>query len=193
MSDIWIPDTKERILAVAERLFAERGYDGTGVQHLAEAAGITKPSLYHFFGSKEGLLEQIANTRYYSLEAILAEDSSSSSSLFDCLIDRAIRMLDWARDHEDLARLYLLMWFSPPGHPGHRAIVGMIDRVHGGAERLFRNLVDRYPRLNTHEALLAMEFLGLVHTTMGARLAGRLDVTPALVRKLIEHFHNGIA
>lgn len=45
----------ERILSTALDLFAIKGYDATAVREICEAAGITKPTLYHFFGSKDGV------------------------------------------------------------------------------------------------------------------------------------------
>jgi AcrR family transcriptional regulator len=44
------------ILEHATRLFAERGYDGTTLQDIAEAIGITRPGLYNYIKSKEELL-----------------------------------------------------------------------------------------------------------------------------------------
>lgn len=49
-------DTKERILEVAARLFAEQGYHATGVSKILRAGGVKSGSLYHFFSSKEDLL-----------------------------------------------------------------------------------------------------------------------------------------
>ncbi|MQY13232.1 HTH-type transcriptional repressor KstR2 [Streptomyces sp. RB5] len=49
----------ERLLAVATRLFADRGFDRTSVQEIVEAAGVTKGALYHYFGSKDDLLHEI--------------------------------------------------------------------------------------------------------------------------------------
>lgn len=46
------------ILHVAWRLFAERGYHDVSMEEIAERAGITKPLVYSYFGSKEGLFEQ---------------------------------------------------------------------------------------------------------------------------------------
>lgn len=48
-------ENRARILAEAGRLFRERGVAGTGVDALAEAAGLTHGSLYSQFGSKEQL------------------------------------------------------------------------------------------------------------------------------------------
>lgn len=46
----------DRLLAVAVEVFIERGYDGTSMEDLARAAGITKSSIYHHVESKEHLL-----------------------------------------------------------------------------------------------------------------------------------------
>ncbi len=40
---------------MAERVFAERGYHAASVEGIAEGAGITKPMVYAYFGSKDGL------------------------------------------------------------------------------------------------------------------------------------------
>jgi AcrR family transcriptional regulator len=53
------PDQKERIRRQAARLFAENGYNATGVQELSEAVGLGRGALYHHIGSKERLLFEV--------------------------------------------------------------------------------------------------------------------------------------
>src|SRR6202049_5221452 len=48
--------SRELVLAAAERLMAEHGYDAASVAALKEAAGIPMSSIYHYFGSKDGVL-----------------------------------------------------------------------------------------------------------------------------------------
>ncbi len=43
-------------MAVAEEIFAERGYLAASMDDIAEQCGVSKPMLYEYFGSKEGLL-----------------------------------------------------------------------------------------------------------------------------------------
>ncbi|WP_460351441.1 TetR/AcrR family transcriptional regulator [Actinoallomurus acanthiterrae] len=59
----------ERLLAMATRLFAENGYEGTSVQEIVAAAGVTKGAMYHYFAAKDDLLYEI----YHRLLALQTE------------------------------------------------------------------------------------------------------------------------
>src|SRR5437588_7813778 len=49
------PERERQMLQVAGRSFAARGFHAVSMDEIAEQAGISKPMLYHYFGSKEGL------------------------------------------------------------------------------------------------------------------------------------------
>jgi len=51
--------TRERVLDAAEALFAERGFAGTALRDVAQAAGLRIPSLYNHFSGKEALYEAV--------------------------------------------------------------------------------------------------------------------------------------
>lgn len=54
--------TKQRIIFAALDLFSEKGYDGVGVDQIADAVGIKGPSLYHHFKGKEEILQGLIDT-----------------------------------------------------------------------------------------------------------------------------------
>jgi len=62
--------TKQRLLAAATRLFAERGFDGAATRDIALAAETTLPSITHHFGSKAGLYQAMLDT----IEQAIAAD-----------------------------------------------------------------------------------------------------------------------
>ena len=64
-------DNRERILQCALELFYAKGYDAVGVQEIAQKAGITKPTLYYYFGSKYGLLETLLTKHFTVPTAML--------------------------------------------------------------------------------------------------------------------------
>jgi AcrR family transcriptional regulator len=73
-------DKQIEILNVAERLFAEEGFDGTSVRDIAKKANINVAMISYYFGSKEKLLEAVVihriGTMKLRLENLLQEDST---------------------------------------------------------------------------------------------------------------------
>ncbi|WP_395656383.1 TetR/AcrR family transcriptional regulator [Nocardioides sp.] len=53
---------RDELLAIAARLFAEKGFKNTTVRDIADAAGILSGSLYHHFDSKESMVDEILRT-----------------------------------------------------------------------------------------------------------------------------------
>ncbi len=66
-------DTRQRILDVAARLFATRGYAGTSIRDIADELGVTKAALYYHFESKEVLLQHIVEQAFTQVNAVLSE------------------------------------------------------------------------------------------------------------------------
>jgi len=82
-------DTRARILDTAAELFAEKGFHGTGVAEIGDAAGVQRGALYYHIGSKEELLWEIlgAYTRLMLAEAerVVATVDDPISTLRDLL------------------------------------------------------------------------------------------------------------
>ena len=57
-------DTRSEIMKSALSLFALKGFDAVSTAEIVQAAEITKPTMYYYFGSKEGLLTEILSTHY---------------------------------------------------------------------------------------------------------------------------------
>ncbi|WP_406138046.1 TetR/AcrR family transcriptional regulator [Streptomyces sp. NBC_01089] len=69
--------TPETLLTVAVRVFNERGYDGTSMEHLSRAAGISKSSIYHHVAGKEELLRRAVSRAIDGLFGVLDEPGAA--------------------------------------------------------------------------------------------------------------------
>lgn len=82
-------DTRQRLIDVALRLFAEKGYENVSMDELVRVARVTKGAFYHYFGSKEQCLAEIhrefVNYAYGRFRAI-----AISGDLPDVLLRRLI-------------------------------------------------------------------------------------------------------
>jgi AcrR family transcriptional regulator len=66
-------DQRQTILDRAAELFAHRGYPATSMNQVAEACGLSKPTLYHYFRDKYALLVSIAEGHVSRLDEVVAE------------------------------------------------------------------------------------------------------------------------
>jgi AcrR family transcriptional regulator len=85
MHDHPTPTRREELLAIAARLFAERGFKNTTVRDIADAAGILSGSLYHHFDSKESMVDELLDSFQRELweeyDAIEASDRTPREKL----------------------------------------------------------------------------------------------------------------
>jgi AcrR family transcriptional regulator len=83
------PDTRERILVVAERLFRELGYQKTTVGDIAKALHMSPANVYRFFDSKKAIHEGVCRTLMGEVEvaakAILAKPGPATPRLRELL------------------------------------------------------------------------------------------------------------
>ncbi len=85
MSETGTQGRRGELLAIAGRLFAERGFRNTTVRDIADAAGILSGSLYHHFDSKEAMVDELLDSFQQDLFAqydeIVARDAGPRTKL----------------------------------------------------------------------------------------------------------------
>ncbi len=59
--------TRERIVKAAERLFAERGYDGTSIRAIVAKARVNQAAINYHFDGKDGLYREVLRTAFRAL------------------------------------------------------------------------------------------------------------------------------
>src|ERR1700736_6890600 len=71
--------TRGQLLAIATRMFAERGYEDTSIEAVLREAGVSRGSLYRHFASKEALFEAVAEELETSVGAQTMAAASGSA------------------------------------------------------------------------------------------------------------------
>lgn len=86
----------DSLLAVAVKVFNEKGYDGTSMDVLAKKLGITKSSIYHHVSGKSELLELALNRALNALFAVTTEPEATRGRYIDRLeyvVHRSVEIL----------------------------------------------------------------------------------------------------
>lgn len=66
------PENARRMLRAAVQLFARKGYKGTSVREIVQAAQVTNPMLYYYFDDKKGLFETLVEYLFEELTSEIA-------------------------------------------------------------------------------------------------------------------------
>ena len=101
------PDTRDRVLVVAQALFAERGYRGTSLRDIAKRIGIKAPSLLHHFPSKQQLYLAVLDKMFESLEDAANAIAWGKGSRQNRMRQAVGNAIDFIAGHSDFVRI---MW-----------------------------------------------------------------------------------
>lgn len=79
-------ENRKKILEAANRLFYERGYAATSFSDIAEAAAFNRGNFYHYFKSKDDILDAVVAQRAEGVRALLAAWDAEYPAPLDRLI-----------------------------------------------------------------------------------------------------------
>lgn len=135
-------DNEARILHVAERLFARRGYRNVTVRDIADAAHVTHPLIYHYFGSKRGLFAAVLKKNQGKMRAV----AEASRGAEDTVRNIAQASLTHSRTYQMILARAFADGMSPADWPGgfpgiEAALARLLEELpagHGGGETEIR-------------------------------------------------------
>jgi AcrR family transcriptional regulator len=90
--------TRGQLIEVATRLFAEHGYEGTSVEAVLSAAGVSRGALYHHFAGKEALFEAVVSAVSDQVTVELTEAVRGCADPLDAMRTAAIAWIGLAAD-----------------------------------------------------------------------------------------------
>ena len=187
-------EVARHIARAAARLFAERGYDATSVREIVEAAGVTKPTLYYHFGSKQGLGEALLTrpmTEFLGvLVALNREEEPDAVRLLTRMLEAHLAFF---RDEPDRVRFFYAICFGPSS-------TSLQGEMHRFGEAMTQELVRSVARLAEAGVIEAGKVEAcsescrgfIMVATMDSIFGGR-DLTPDLAGRFVADLLRGFA
>lgn len=124
--------SRETVLDAAERVMAARGYDGASLSAVVAEAGIPISSLYHYFGSKNGMLLAVMERgarRFFASLPEIAERQGSAEEHLTVVIGAVTAVLE---EQPDFLRLLVALAAQPPADE-EREVREVVNRVRAEA------------------------------------------------------------
>lgn len=161
--------TANRILDVAENLFATQGYEGTSLRQIAAGADIREPGLYNHFASKQALYEAVLHRALDPMAAMLEAHIDRAAHLQDHT-DLPSAMTDLLLEHPQVAALFQQAMHGDAATIGIRLVQNWLDRLFTQG---MRNMQEIGPPGQEDRATLAINVIAMFNLTTGYFLSQR--------------------
>ena len=185
-------ENRKQLLDCALTLFSQRGYDAVGVQEIVDAASVTKPTLYHYFDSKRGLLDALLQRESSQLLASLTMASIYQGDIVLTLEKITRAYFKFTQDHPHYYWMQYGMFFSPPDSEAHQAVLPFQQEQYELLSGVFIKAAENHGNLRGRHRRYALGLLGVITAMIGLFLDGKLELTDEVVHQTVHQFMYGI-
>ena len=132
-----------RIIDAAIDLFAENGYAATSVREIVGQAGVTKPVLYYYFGSKEGLFQTILEIASAEHQILLNEALAFVGNTLDRLTNLFGLVIRKVRERSTFVKMLNGVIFGPQKGAPKCDVMEFRNREISVIDQIYRDGVNR--------------------------------------------------
>ena len=129
---------RRRLLAAAAELFTQKGYAGATVREIVTSAGVTKPVLYYYFRSKEGIYLELMREAFGKLDNLLKISSGEGATARHKLLRFCREVYSLFLENIQAVRVMYAIYYGP--HQG--APFFDFDSYHHKFQQALRELVE---------------------------------------------------
>lgn len=192
-------NSSENILSCALALFSEKGYDAVSVNEIVEMAGITKPTLYYFFGSKEGVFKQILEENYGKLNHALSVSSKYNPNIsnynedvYPVLLRIVKAYFLFATQNKSFYLMVLSLMFAPPTSLTAR----LVEEFHKSQYEIITATFDAISKVHLNlkgkQNKLTWTFIAMINAYIGFWHRGYGELSDAVAHDIVHQFMHGI-
>lgn len=188
-----VMNNKTNLLDCALKLFSSRGYDAVGVRDIVAASGVSKPTLYHYFGNKQGLLETLLNEYFCPFFCQLKQAAKYEGDLPLSIYHVISTCFKFAKQHPGFYRMQLSMIYAPEESAAAKAMYQINQKLHLIIEELFIAAAKDHGNMKCRHQAYAATLLGTINTYIGlAFIHDTIQLNEELVYKTSHQFMHGI-
>lgn len=186
------PDTKGVLLEKALELFALRGFESVGIQEIVQKSGVTKPTLYHHFGSKRGLLDALIEV-YGGLYAQGLEGAAEYRHDITATLNALSREeLRYALAKPSFYRLFMTLAVSAPESEGYAAYRPLRERLNRLFEELFTAAAQDHGNMKGRHKAYSESFQSMLRTWTMLVINRETEMDHPSMERVVHHFMHGI-
>jgi AcrR family transcriptional regulator len=155
--------TRERVVAAAAALFAQKGYHATGVAELGEVVGLGKGALYRYIGNKENLLYTISSEQVQRMNTFAERVTESKLPAIDMLYELGRGLVRNIAEHRNEWIVFFAEYHALSGSRRDKVIAAR--EKYEGYWRLALRQGRKEGTLTSGNQLLVKQILGMLNYT----------------------------
>ena len=185
---------RDELLSVALKLFAEEGYESVGVQKIADSADVKKPTLYHYFGSKEGVLDAILAEKFTLFIEELEELTKYKGDIVFSIENIVYHYMKFAKSDPLFYRMVLNLNFSPEQSLSYSYIIKYMILQHNFIEKMFNEAEKQHGNMKGRSRMYTFTFIGMINSAISFYFYTKdeNDISIESARKVSKQFMYGI-
>lgn len=188
-------DNKVLLMQCAKELFYAKGYDAVGVQEIVDRAGLTKPTLYYYFGSKQGLLKTLLETYCEELRKLVADVLNEQHGIREDLYRLANAYADFFERDREFYMLLMSLFYSARENEAYQVVKPFMKEFYNDTVQLFERAASQLGNMHGRQRQFAIGFIGTVHQYLLLHCEseyGHERVSKESITSLVNQFMYGI-
>ncbi len=107
-----IESAKKKIFLAAAKLFADKGFNAASMREISEMSGFSKPTIYYYFGSKEGIYSELVSTSIHQILSVVEQVNNLELPIIEKLRVFAKLYFKHTIEHPEFARFTINLSLS---------------------------------------------------------------------------------
>ena len=191
-TDLREAEVRERIFQSALRHFSQKGFAATSLREISEDALTTKPMIYYYFGSKEGLYGSIVREILEEMASAIRSHVNPDCSAADQVLAYCERYVEHFLAKEEIIALVLREVFGLGGAPMATVSQALGEQVRQPLDEILRAGMDRGEFRRDHVFDCATALTGILNMFILAHVFGGAAIERDAPLRQVRHFVTGL-
>lgn len=186
-------DVRDRIFASALRHFSQKGFAATSLREISEDAGTTKPMIYYYFGSKEGLYAGIVRQILEEMAEAIRAQLPAEAPVGEQVLAYCERYLDYFLQQEEIIALVLREVFGLGGVPMAEFSQALGERVRLPLDEILARGMDCGELRRDSVPVCATAITGILNMFILAHVFGGAEIDRNAPLQQVRYYLAGLA
>jgi len=186
-------EVRERIYQSALRLFSQKGFAATSLREVSEEAQTTKPMIYYYFGSKEGLYGSIVREILEEMADAIRGQVPGEAPARDQALAYCERYLDHFLAKEEIIALVLREVFGLGGVPMATFTQTLGERVRLPLDEILQRGMETGEFYGDHVKICATAITGILNMFILAHVFGGAEIDKETPLKQVAYYIAGLS